>query len=148
LTGGGATPTDIANWVDVIGYYIKAIDKKHLYEDNSGLLELGTGLNTKTPDIITTEYYPHWSKVFNLPPVTPETFQKDAALVTSYGKVYVVTEFGSDNTDWTTQADLETVLTTLQNDPNISGDLYWALYAHNTESTRTLHGSIPIPQPA
>jgi hypothetical protein len=126
--------------VDVIGYYIKAIDKKHLYEDNSGLLGLGTGLDTKTPDIITSEYYPHWSRVYNGPLPTAETFQKDAALVTSYGKVYVVTEFGWDNTDWTTPADLETVLTALQNDPNVSGDLYWALQAHNVE-----FGWQPIP---
>jgi mannan endo-1,4-beta-mannosidase len=137
---GTVNPADIANWVDVIGYYIKAIDKNHLYEDNSGLLGLGTGLDTKTPDIITSEYYPHWSKVFGGPLPTAATFSKDAALVTSYGKVYVVTEYGWDNTDWTTPADLETILTTFQNDPNISGDLFWALQAHVDE-----FGWQPIP---
>jgi mannan endo-1,4-beta-mannosidase len=140
ISGGGVTTAEIANWVDVIGYYIKAIDKHHLYEDNSGLLGFGTGLNTQTPDIITSEYYPHWSKVFGGPAPTAATFQKDAALVTSYGKVYVVTEFGWDNTDWTTRADLEQILNTFKNDPNISGDLYWALQAHVDE-----FGWQPIP---
>jgi mannan endo-1,4-beta-mannosidase len=140
LATGTVNPADIANWVDVIGYYIKAIDKKHLYEDNSGLLVFGTGLDTKTPDIITTEYYPHWSKAFNAPPPTADTFRKDAALVTSYGKVYVVTEFGWDNTDWTTPADLKNVLNALKNDANVSGDLFWALQAHNDE-----FGWQPIP---
>jgi mannan endo-1,4-beta-mannosidase len=137
---GGLNTADLANWVDVIGYYIKSIDKNHLYEDNSGLLGLGTGLDTKTPDIITSEYYPHWSRVYNGPLPTAETFRKDAALVTSYGKVYVVTEYGWDDTDWTTPADLKTILTTFKNDPNISGDLYWALQAHNLE-----FGWQPIP---
>lgn len=137
---GTLNVADVANWVDVIGYYIKAIDKNHLYEDNSGLLGLGSDVDTKTTDIITTEYYPHWSKVFNAPPPTAATFQKDAALVTGYGKVYYVTEFGWDDTDWATPADLEKILTTFKNDPNISGDLYWALQAHNVE-----FGWQPIP---
>jgi mannan endo-1,4-beta-mannosidase len=127
----GVNPATLVQWVDVIGEYIKSIDKNHLYEDNSALLAYGVAGLAKTPDIITSEYYPHWSKVFQAPPPTAETFQKDAESVTSAGKVYVVNEFGWDNTDWATQADLEKVLTTLTSDPNVSGDLYWALYAHN-----------------
>ena len=135
LSGGGSDLAPYVSWVDTIGAFIKSIDKKHLYEDNSGLFQFdksGAALDTKTSDIITSEYYPHWEAVFNLgQKTTAETFPKHAALVTGHGKVYVVNEFGWDLTDWATQADLEKVLTTMKNDPEISGDLYWALQAHN-----------------
>lgn len=144
FTPGGSNMAPLVKWVDVIGDYIKSIDKKHLYEDNSGFLAFeksGAVLDTKTPDIITSEYYPHWEKVFSIgEPVTAEIFPKHAAKVTSHGKVYVVNEYGWDNTDWRTPADLEKVLTTMSNDPKITGDLYWALQAHNDE-----FGWQPIP---
>ena len=141
----GSNMTPFVKWIDAIGAYIKSIDKKHLYEDNSGLLyfdKSGAVLDTKTPDIITSEYYPHWEAVFNMggEKTTAETFSKHASMVTSHGKVYVVNEFGWDNTDWATAADLEKVLTAMKNDPNISGDLFWALQAHNDK-----FGWQPIP---
>ena len=136
LTGGGSNLAPYVSWIDTIGTFIKSIDKKHLYVDNSGLFQFdksGAALDTRTPDIITSEYYPHWEAVFNMggEKTTAETFPKHAALVTGHGKVYVVNEYGWDVTDWTTPADLEKVLTTMKNDPKISGDLYWALQAHN-----------------
>ena len=135
FTGGGSDLAPYAKWIDTVGAFIKSIDKKHLYEDNSGLFvfdKSGVTLDTKTTDIITSEYYPHWEAVFNMggEKTTAETFPKHAALVTGHGKVYVVNEYGWDNTDWAAPADLEKVLTTMQNDPKISGDLYWALQAH------------------
>jgi hypothetical protein len=134
LTDPGASFAPYAGWIDSIGSFIKSIDKKHLYEDNSGLFAFdksGAALETKTPDIITSEYYPHWDAVFNMgEKTTAETFPKHAALVTAHGKVYVVNEFGWDNTDWATPQDLEKVLATMKNDPKISGDLFWALQAH------------------
>ena len=134
FTDPGASLKPYVNWVDTIGSFIKLIDKKHLYEDNSSLFVLdksGAALETKTPDIITSEYYPHWDAVFNMgEKTTAETFPKHAALATDKGKVYVVNEFGWDNTDWATPQDLEKVLTTMKNDPKISGDLFWALQAH------------------
>jgi mannan endo-1,4-beta-mannosidase len=145
FTGGGPDASSIVKWVDTIGAFIKSIDKKHLYEDNSYFLafdKTGAFLDSKTPDIITSEYYPHWEKAFNLggAGTTAETFSMQAAQVTGHGKVYAVTEYGWDVTDWTTQADLEKVLTALKNDPNVSGDLFWALQAHNDK-----FGWQPIP---
>jgi len=145
FTDPGANPARYVGWVDTIGSFIKSIDKKHLYADNSGFFPFdksGAVLDSKTADIITSEYYPHWDAIFNLggSKTTAETFPKHAELVTSHGKVYVVNEFGWDNTDWATPADLEKVLTTMKNDPKISGDLFWALQAHNDE-----FGWQPIP---
>jgi mannan endo-1,4-beta-mannosidase len=144
LTDPGAKMTQYIGWVDTIGAFIKSIDKNHLYEDNAGFFlvdKTSAPVETKTVDIITSEYYPHWDRVFAMgEPTTAETFPKHADLVTSHGKVYVVNEFGWDNTDWDTPADLEKVLVTLRNDPKISGDLFWALQAHNDK-----FGWQPIP---
>jgi mannan endo-1,4-beta-mannosidase len=144
LVGGGPNVASIVKWVDTIGAFIKSIDEKHLYEDNSYFLAFdksGAILDSKTPDIITAEYYPHWEKAFSMgTPTTAETFPMHASMVTGHGKVYIVTEFGWDDTDWATPADLEKVLTTMKNDPNISGDLFWALQAHNDK-----FGWQPIP---
>ena len=122
------------SWVDTIGSYVKSIDTKHLYQDDSGFFLLdksGAALDTKTTDIITSEYYPHWDKVFDLgEKTTPQTFSKHAVAVTAKGKVYIVDEFGWDNTNWSTRDDLQTVLKAIESDPKISGDLYWALQAH------------------
>jgi hypothetical protein len=80
---------------------------------------------------VTSEYYPHWDAVFNMgEKTTAETFPKHEAMVTGKGKVYVVNEYGWDVTDWATQADLEKVLKTIESDPKISGDDFWALQAH------------------
>lgn len=120
------------HWIDTIGRYIKSIDKKHLYEDNSGFFLMNKqALDAKTPDIVTAEYYPHWARLFGGGhTVTAESFLRDAARVTAKGKVYVVSEFGWDPTNWPTRQAFEGVLKTLQNDPKISGDDYWALQAH------------------
>ena len=136
ITGVSGDLGPYVKWVDTIGSFIKSIDKKHLYEDNTGFFGMPNGgaaaLDAKTSDIVTAEYYPHWDAVFNMgdDKTTAETFPKHAALVTGRGKVYVVNEFGWDVTNWATQADLEKVLATMKNDPKISGDLFWALQAH------------------
>src|SRR5271156_1457806 len=144
FTDPGANLAQYVGWVDTIGSFIKSIDTKHLYEDNSSFFlfdKSGAALDTKTVDIITSEYYPHWDKVFSTGELTTaETFPKHASMVTGRGKVYVVNEFGWDNTNWATPADLAKVLTTMKNDPRISGDLFWALQAHNDE-----FGWQPIP---
>jgi hypothetical protein len=133
----GQSMSPYVPWIDTIGTFIKSIDKKHLYEDNSGFFlfdKSGAALDSKTPDIVTSEYYPHWDAIFGMlaggGKTTPETFSKHAALVTGHGKVYVANEYGWDITDWATQADLQKVLTALESDPKISGDGFWALQAH------------------
>jgi mannan endo-1,4-beta-mannosidase len=130
----GQSIAPLIPWVDTIGNFIKSIDMKHLYEDNSAFFLIdksGASLDSKTPDIITSEYYPHWDAIFSFgEKTTPATFSRHAGLVTGHGKVYVVNEFGWDVTDWATPADLQAVLTAIESDPKISGDLFWALQAH------------------
>lgn len=82
-------PEPYLQWVDTIGSYIKSIDKKHLYEDNSVFFQFNPkALDAKTPDIITAEYYPHWDALFGFgQKTTLETFSKHAAMITAKGKV-------------------------------------------------------------
>ena len=119
-------------WIDTIGSFIRSIDRNHLYEDNSGFFFFDPkALDATTPDIVTAEYYPHWDALFGGGhKTTAESFSKSAATVTAKGKVYVACEYGWDITDWPTLDELQTALHTLESDPNISGDGYWALQAH------------------
>ena len=119
-------------WIDTIGSFIKSIDKKHLYEDDSGFFFFDQkALDAKTVDIVTAEYYPHWDALFGGgQKTTAETFSEHAATVTAKGKVYVACEYGWDVTDWPSRDDLQKVLHALESDPKISGDGYWALQAH------------------
>lgn len=132
FVGGSGNTADYLPWIDTIGSFIKSIDKKHLYEDDSGFFFFDPkALDAKTTDIVTAEYYPHWDAVFGGgQKTTAETFSKHAALVTAKGKVYVACEYGWDVTDWPSQEDLQKVLHALESDPKISGDGYWALQAH------------------
>jgi len=131
FSGPAKMPAYIA-WIDTIGGYVKSIDPRHLYLDTTGLFRFNkAALDTKTPDMITFEYYPHWTAAFGgTQKTTPETFTRDAAAVTGHGKVYIVNEFGWDVTDWLTRDDLAALLHALETDVNVSGDGYWALQAH------------------
>lgn len=119
-------------WIDTIGTFIKSIDKKHLYIDNSGFfLFEKKALDATTPDIVTSEYYPHWDALLGTgQKTTAETFSKHAEMVNAKGKAYVVNEYGWDVTDWPTRDDFQTVLKAFEADPRICGDNYWALQAH------------------
>jgi hypothetical protein len=119
-------------WVDVIGKFIKSVDARHLYLDTTGFFRYDQrALDTKTPDLITFEYYPHWDTLVSSgQKTTPQTFSQDAAAVTGHGKAYIINEFGWDVTNWPTRDDLQAVLHTMESDTNISGDGYWALQAH------------------
>jgi hypothetical protein len=126
----------VIKWVDTIGSFIKSIDKKHIYSDNSGLFFMDPRvLDDKTPDLVTAEYYPHFNPLFGAIGLatTADTFSKHAALVTSHGKAYSACEFGWDVTNWPTREGFQAALTAMESDPKISGDGFWALYAHAIE---------------
>jgi hypothetical protein len=125
----------IVKWVDTIGTFIKSIDTKHIYSDNSGLfLADPRVLDIKSSDLVTSEYYPHFDPLFGMgQKTTGKTFSDHAALVTSHGKAYSACEFGWDTTNWATRDDLQAALTAMESDPKISGNGFWALYAHAIE---------------
>jgi mannan endo-1,4-beta-mannosidase len=126
----------IIKWVDTIGAFIKSIDKKHIYSDNSALFLMDSSvLDDKTPDLVTAEYYPHFNPLYGMIGMknNADTFSRHAALVTSHGKAYAACEYGWDVTNWPTRNDFQSALIAMESDPNISGDGFWALYAHAPE---------------
>jgi mannan endo-1,4-beta-mannosidase len=126
----------VLKWVDTIGAFIKSIDKKHIYSDNSGFFLMDPSvLDAKTPDLVTEETYPHFNPLIVAMglSITAETFSKHAALVTSHGKAYSACEYGWDTTNWPTRDDLQAALIAMESDPKVSGDGFWALYAHAIE---------------
>jgi mannan endo-1,4-beta-mannosidase len=134
LSGGGPVAmAQISTWSETIGAHIKQQDHHHLYLDTTGIFRVYPAIiDNPSTDLVTFEFYPHWDRVLGgkQPPTTAASFSQDAATVTSHGKAFIVNEFGWDNTDWKTPADLDQVLHTLASDPNISGDDFWALQAH------------------
>lgn len=127
-----SNPGPYIRWIDTIGTYIKSIDKKHLYEDNTGFFLFDRrALDAKTTDIVTAEYYPHWDGLFGFgQKTTAQSFSRHAAMVTAKGKVYVANEYGWDVTDWPARSAFKAALKALETDPKISGDGFWALQAH------------------
>lgn len=118
-------------WVDMIGDHIRSLDRNHLYLDSTGFFRFDkTALATRTPDMVTWEYYQHWDKHFPGQTTTVKSFVDDAAAVVASGKVYIVNEYGWDATNWKTRYDFQALLATLEKDRNVSGDLFWALQAH------------------
>lgn len=134
LSGGNeAALAKVAGWSESVGSFIKKTDPNHLYLDTTGIFRgYPKALDQPSVDLVTFEFYPHWDSLLGPggPATTPKTFRRDAAAVTAHGKVFIVNEFGWDNTDWKTPADLQHLLEVLDEDKNIAGDDFWALQAH------------------
>ena len=103
FSGGGPTALkQVSAWTERIGKHIKALDHNHLYLDTSGIFRAyPKALDASSPDLVTFEFYPHWGKLLGpgAPPTTAATFTRDAADITRHGKVFIVNEFGWDETD-------------------------------------------------
>jgi mannan endo-1,4-beta-mannosidase len=124
---------DVAKWSETTGQYIKSIDHHHLYLDTTGIIRNDPEiLNNPSVDLFAFEEYPHWDSLLGVGTqhTTAQTIAHDAAAVVSHNKVFIVNEFGWDKTDWTTSEDLQHLLDSFVNDPDISGDGFWALQAH------------------
>jgi len=131
---------DVAHWSEIVGEHIHSIDHRHLYLDTTGIFRNDPKiLSNPSVDAFAFEEYPHWAALMGQPE-TAESIAHDAATVVSHGKVFIVNEFGWDKTDWATQADLQHVLDSFLHNPDISGDGFWALQAHNDN-----FGFQPIP---
>ena len=99
-------------------------------------------LDAKTPDIITSEYYPHWEAVFSIwgTKPRPQTFSKHAATITAMVRSMSWTNSAGTIRTGQHQARPGKSPHAMKNEPKISGDLFWALQAHNID-----FGWQPIP---
>jgi mannan endo-1,4-beta-mannosidase len=124
LLNGGGSPTP---WTRQIVQYLRSIDSRQLVlsgANNAGLAGV---------DVCVAFVYPHWFQPF-------DSIRDGISACKQAGKPFVVYEYGWDRTNFATQRALRAFLESLRGDPEIAGDAFWALQAHDDG-----HGWMPIP---
>jgi len=124
LLNGGGSPV---SWTRQIVRYIRGLDSRHLILSgpaNAGL----TGV-----DVCVSFVYPHWFQPL-------ASLKQGMSKCRRAGKPFVAYEYGWDRTNYPTPSGFRAFLKTLESAPEIAGDAFWALQAHNDG-----HGWMPIP---
>jgi mannan endo-1,4-beta-mannosidase len=124
LLNGGGSPTP---WTRRIVEYVRSVDSRHLIFSGPA--------NASIPgvDVCVAFVYPHWFQPF-------ATVRPGIAACKAAGKPFVAYEYGWDRTNYPTLRSLQAFLASLERAPEIAGDAFWALQAHNDG-----HGWMPIP---
>jgi hypothetical protein len=123
VNGGGSPPA----WTRAIGRFIRGIDGRHL------ILSDASNARLSVVDACVAFVYPHW----RLPPAVASP--KIAACRRAH-KPFLAYEYGWDRTNFRTLPALRSFLHSLEANPEVAGDAFWALQAHNDG-----HGWMPIP---
>jgi mannan endo-1,4-beta-mannosidase len=113
-----------APWENRICSYIKKVDPNHLVINGNDQVEAAFDpqrLAEPAADIFVKHYYKYWSQPWNL--------VRDSSAVVKAGKVFVVEEFGWDKANLTVEQ-LKTNLGAAEKNPDVAGDMFWALRAH------------------
>jgi mannan endo-1,4-beta-mannosidase len=124
LLNGGGSPTP---WTRQIVEHVRSIDSRHLILSgpvNAGLAGV---------DVCVAFVYPHWFQPL-------ESVRPGIAACKAAGKPFVAYEYGWDRTNHASLRGLRAFVRTLERDPAVAGDAFWALQAHNDG-----HGWMPIP---
>ena len=111
-------------WENRICSYIKKVDPNHLVingNDMPIMKPTGERLAEPDADIFVSHYYKYWSQPWNL--------ATNASAVTKAGKVFMVEEFGWDKANLTLP-ELKKNLADVERNPDVAGDMFWALRAH------------------
>jgi mannan endo-1,4-beta-mannosidase len=124
LLNGGGSPRE---WTERIVQYVRSLDRRHL------ILSGPANAAIRGVDLCVAFVYPHWSQP--LASVRPGIAACKAAR-----KPFAAYEYGWDRTNFPTIRDLRLFLSSLEKAPEIAGDAFWALQAHNDG-----HGWMPIP---
>src|SRR5581483_3055741 len=107
-------------WSAAIARFIKTIDARHLIADGSAKASHDpAGLAIAEIDLYTTHFYNCTAD--------PGDIARAAAPVAAAGKVFYIGEY-----DWTqdTPIALQIMLKIIEQNPDVSGDLYWSLWGH------------------
>jgi mannan endo-1,4-beta-mannosidase len=123
LNGGGSPPA----WTREIARFVRRLDHRHL------VLSDASNARLADVDACVAFVYPHWG----LPPASLEP--KLRACRAAH-KPFLVYEYGWDRTNFASVGRLRAFLASLQRNPEIAGDAFWALQAHADG-----HGWMPIP---
>jgi hypothetical protein len=125
LNGGGSPPA----WTKQIAGFVRSLDTRHL------ILSSPSNARLANVDACVAFVYPHWFQSL-------ATVKPGIAACRAAGKPFLAYEYGWDATNYPTAAALRSFLATLQHDPEVAGDAFWALQAHADG-----HGWMPIPAP-
>lgn len=116
------------SWTQDFAAYLKhTVGARQLIADGSaadGMPVSAAAVRAPDIDIVGGHFYP----------VDIGVLRRDAAIAASYGKAYVIGEF-----DWTNPSATAALISAVENDPNISGDLYWTLMPHLADGTPEPH---------
>jgi mannan endo-1,4-beta-mannosidase len=124
LLNGGGSPTP---WTRQIVQYVHSIDGRHLVL--SGAVNAGLA----GVDVCVAFVYPHWFQPL-------DSIRDAVTTCKAAGKPFLVYEYGWDRTNFATHPALRSFLESLRRNPEIAGDAFWALQAHNDG-----HGWMRIP---
>jgi mannan endo-1,4-beta-mannosidase len=111
MNGGGSPP----GWTKAIANFVRSIDRRHL------ILSDASNARLKNVDACVSFIYPHWNEGmagFAQPRI-------DACARAH--KPYIAYEYGWDRTNWPTVAAFRSFIASLQRNPEIAGDAFWAL---------------------
>ncbi|GCE23342.1 glycoside hydrolase family 2 TIM barrel-domain containing protein [Dictyobacter kobayashii] len=123
-TGNEISPP--ASWTKTIADFIKSTDKHHLVMDGSQTVN-AAAMKLSSVDMFTQHFYP----------LSTSLLEADAQVAAYQKKVFVVGEY-----DWTGTRggdELSSFLPIIEQNPNISGDLYWSLFSHTDTYGYTQH---------
>jgi hypothetical protein len=123
VNGGGSPPS----WTRAIGRFVRGIDRRHL------VLSDASNARLSVVDACVAFVYPHWRLPLRV--VSPKIAACRAA-----HKPFLAYEYGWDRTNFPTVRALRSFLGTLEANPEVAGDAFWALQAHSDG-----HGFMPIP---
>ena len=126
LNGGGSPPP----WTWQIVTFVRGLDSRHL------ILSSPANAGLDAVDACVAFVYPHWFQAL-------DTVKRGIAACKAAGKPFLAYEYGWDATNYGTQTGLRAFLRTLEQDPRVAGDAFWALQAHQDG-----HGWMPIPAPS
>jgi mannan endo-1,4-beta-mannosidase len=124
LLNGGGSPS---SWTQRIVRYVRSLDSHHL------ILSGYANAAIRGVDLCVGFIYPHWSQPL-------ASVKRGIARCKAAGKPFAAYEYGWDRTNFPTLRGLRIFLRSLENTPEIVGDAFWALQAHNDG-----HGWMPIP---
>jgi hypothetical protein len=123
-TGNELSPT--SSWTKTIADFIKGIDGLHLVMDGNSGVDVQS-IAVPSVDIFTDHYYP----------ITTSLLTAQESVAKYKQKAFIVGEY-----DWTGSQggdELAGFLPTVEKSSGVSGDLYWALFAHNDTYGYVLH---------
>ncbi len=121
-------------WEDRIGSFIRKLDPNHLIINGNDDMEKEPDperLAIPSFDIYVKHYYRYWNFEWQL--------ERDGSAVANANKVFIVGEYGWDKGNFTVP-ELRETLTAVENDPRVSGDMFWALRGYQEPG-------VPFPVP-